>query len=97
MFSSKQKTFAVEFDRGRERIPLFIRTKIVRYAIGLEGFPLTAVLIVTDRQARMDSLARAMSPGRLRTLFSTIQLLREQGMWAAVFYEPGGREPEVLV
>ena len=57
VFRMADRTFAVEFDRGVEGIQFFIRTKIAAYGRGLDGLPLTAILIVTDRDARMASLA----------------------------------------
>src|SRR2546422_1007913 len=89
VFSSGERTFAVEFDRGGENIRFFIRTKVAAYLRGLEGFPLTAVLIVTDRRARMDSLARAIRDDAGRFLFTTIDLVRKHDLAAPIFYRHG--------
>src|SRR5437667_874413 len=64
VFSLARRTFAVEFDRGKEGIRYFMRTKLAAYLRGLEGFPLAALLIVTDRQARMVSLANMIADGQ---------------------------------
>src|SRR5437867_7225494 len=47
VFSLARRTFAVEFDRGKEGIRYLIRTKLAVYLRGLKGFPLAAVLVVT--------------------------------------------------
>jgi hypothetical protein len=67
-----------------------LRTKISFYLRGLEGFPLASVLVITDRTTRMESLARAAHAGRHLLLFTTIDLVRERGIIAPVFY----RSPE---
>ena len=89
VFSSGKHTFAVEFDRGGENMRFFLRTKVAAYLRGLEGFPLTAVLIITDRRARMDSLARAIRDERGRFLFTTIDLVRKHDLAAPIFYRGG--------
>jgi hypothetical protein len=90
VFRIGDRTFAVEFDRGVEGIQFFIRTKIVAYRRGLDGLPLTAVLIVTDRDARMASLAKAIGETKGRMLFSTLDAVRVHGLLGPVFHrEPG--------
>ena len=86
VFSMHDWTFAVEVDRGVETVRFFIRTKISSYRKGLPGFPLTAILIVTDRSARMKSLAKAIPHNGRRFLFTTIDLVRERGLLAPIFY-----------
>jgi Replication-relaxation len=89
VFSMHNRTFAVEVDRGVETVRLFIRTKIPSYRKGLPGFPLTAILILTDRKARMKSLSRAIPHDGGRFLFTIIDLVREQGLLAPIFYRRG--------
>src|SRR4029077_20230786 len=55
VFQLTDRTFAMELDRGVEGIQFFLRTKITGYRRGLDGLPLSAILIVTDRDARMAS------------------------------------------
>jgi hypothetical protein len=86
VFSMRNRTFAAEIDRGLETVRFFVSSKIARYREGLDGFPLAAVLIVTDRKARMRSLAKAIAGERGRFLFTTIDLVRERGLLAPVFY-----------
>ena len=88
VFSLGERRFAVEFDRSFENIPFFLRTKMAAYRRGLDGFPLSAVLIVTDRRARLESLAKAIGAKPDGVLYSTIDLVRTQGIGAPVFYQP---------
>lgn len=85
LFAMRNRTFAVEFDRGVETVRFFIKTKIASYRRGLEGLPLAAVLIVTDRKARMESLARQIPNERGRFLYTTIDLVRQHGLLAPIF------------
>lgn len=56
------RTFAIEYDRGMEGVRFFIDTKITLYERGLDGLPLTAVLVITDGSQRMKNLAQAVTP-----------------------------------
>ena len=85
VFSFEGRTFAVEYDRGGEGLQYFVRTKMSVYRQGLHGFPLSALVIVTDRMARMKALARVVNAGQPRVLFSTIELVRKYGMLAPIF------------
>jgi hypothetical protein len=86
IFTMKDRTFALEFDRGVEGVQFFVRTKIAAYQRGLDGVPLSAVLIVTDSTTRMASLANAIGDAGGRVLFSTLDLVRLHGFLAPVFY-----------
>jgi hypothetical protein len=92
VFRMADRTFAVEFDRGVEGIQFFIRTKIVAYRRGLDGLPLTAILVVTDREARMASLAKAIGDTDGRMLFSTLDAVRAHGLLGPVFHRDSGDE-----
>ena len=83
-------TFAIEFDRGQENLRFFVRTKVAAYRRGLDGLPLTAVLVVTDRKSRMESLARAIGDERGLFLFTTLELIRQHGLSGPVFYRQNG-------
>ena len=90
VFRMDERNFAVEFDRGMEGIQFFVRTKISAYRRGLDGLPLTAVLVVTDRDARMASLARAIGETKGRVLFATLHAVQVHGFLGPVFHrEPG--------
>lgn len=78
--------FAAEIDRGGENLQFFLRTKIASYRRGLEGFPLTAVLIVVDRKARMQSLARALRNTNGKFLFTMTDLVREYDFREPIFF-----------
>ena len=86
------RTFAVEVDRGMEGLRYFLRTKIARYARGLNGLPLTAVLIVTDRDTRITSLAKAIGSGRGHFLYTTLEHLRRNDLSSPVFRDGAGQK-----
>ncbi len=86
VFAIRNRTFAAEFDRGGENLRYFLRTKITAYLEGLHGFPLSAILIVADRKARMDSLARAIGDHGGRILYTTIALVRAHDFKSPIFF-----------
>lgn len=88
VFALGDRTFAVEFDRVSENIRFFMRTKMATYRRGLDGLPLTAILVVTGSRARLESLAKAIRNESQAVLYSTIDLVREHGIVAPVFYRP---------
>ena len=90
VFSIADRTFALEFDRGVEGVRFFVRTKIPTYRRGLDGLPLDAVLVVTDREPRMVSLAKAIGDTGGRMMYSTIDAVREKGILGPVFYRTPG-------
>jgi hypothetical protein len=90
VFSMADRTFALEFDRGVEGVRFFVRTKIATYRRGLDGLPLAAVLVVTDREPRMVSLAKAIGDTNGRMLFSTLDAVREKGILGPVFHRAPG-------
>ncbi len=83
-------TFAVEYDRGLEGLRYFISSKTVSYRRGLPGFPLAAVLVVVDREVRMRALGRAIADDRGHFLFTTLDLIRRQGILSPIFYRNPG-------
>ena len=90
VFSMAGRTFALEFDRGVEGVQFFVRTKVATYRRGLDGLPLAAVLVVTDREPRMVSLAKAIGDTHGRMLFSTLGAVREKGILGPVFHRAPG-------
>ena len=93
VFGVRKQTFAIEFDRGQESLRFFAKTKIETYSRGLAGFPLSAVLIIADREPRMRSLMKSgAGASGARILYSTIDIVRQEGLWAPVFYERDGRQ-----
>ncbi len=86
VLSMRNTAFAAEFDRGVESVRFFKKTKVVFYRRGLEGFPVAAVLIIADRKARMESLARGIPNEHGHFLFSTIDAVRKRGLLAPIFY-----------
>ena len=98
VFSIGDRTFAVEFDRGEEGIKFFVRSKMTVYLQqGLDGLNFSAVIIVTDREARMRSLANAIGEGGDGVLYSTIDEVRQRGILAPIFSRGSGKEGMTLV
>ena len=54
----KRKTIAFEYDRGEERPGYIVRRKFRRYQKGLEGFPISQVVMVVDVSARQERLQK---------------------------------------
>jgi len=61
------------------------------------GLPLTAVLVITDGKQRMKNLAQAVNAARQPILFSTLDVVRTQGLLAPVFNRSGEYEPVRLI
>ena len=85
VFSFEGRTFAVELDRGKESVRYFVRTKTPFYRRGLAGLPLTGVLIISHSWARLDSLAQSIGDRSGRTLYTTIDAIRRDGLGAPIF------------
>ena len=91
IFRTAEQTFAVEYDRGGEGLRYFIGSKIACYRRGLPGFPVAAVLVVVDRDTRLEALARAIADGRDQFMITTIDAIRDRGMLAPIWRRvPGG-------
>jgi hypothetical protein len=80
-----------------EGVRFFAETKIAQYDRGLEGLPLTAILVITDGERRMRNLAQAVSASRQTILFSTLERVRARGLLAPVFMRHGEHEPVRLI
>ena len=90
VFSMAGRTFALEFDRGVEGVRFFVRTKVATYRRGLDGLQLAAVLVVTDREPRLVSLAKAIGEMGGRMMYSTLDAVREKGILGPVFHRAPG-------
>ncbi|HXQ26819.1 MAG TPA: replication-relaxation family protein [Candidatus Acidoferrales bacterium] len=80
VFRVGDRTFAAEYDRGREGLRYFVGSKVAWYRRGISGFPLSGVLVVADRDARMRTLARAIDDRDGRVLCTTINAIRREGL-----------------
>lgn len=89
VFELAGKSFAAEFDRSLEGVKFFERTKVALYERGLEGLPLSALIIVTDRGSRLKALMRAVVGRRLNVLLTTIDLVRQDDLTSPIFYRYG--------
>jgi hypothetical protein len=92
IFGIGHDAFALEFDRGGENVQFFIRTKLNVYQRGFDGFPLHRVIIVTDRQARMDALAKAIGGRGAPVLLTTLDLIQRDDLTAPIFFETSLRQ-----
>jgi hypothetical protein len=97
VFTLCESTFAVEFDRGVEGVRFFVNSKMPVYQRGFSDLTLSAVLVVTDRESRMTSLAAAIGDTRVPVLFSTLDTIRLNGILAPVFYSEPGSKAVALV
>jgi hypothetical protein len=83
---TERRTFIVEYDRGTETVEIVFR-KVARYNEGLRGFPVTAVLLVTETPRRLQDLAAYAKDEALRipVLKSSLEDFRSLGIDAPVF------------
>jgi hypothetical protein len=88
VFAVDHRTFAVEYDRGQESLRFFLRTKLSSYWRGLDEFHIYRLLIVTDRPARMESLAKAIGQKGAAVLLTRLDLVRQHGFAAPIFHKP---------
>jgi hypothetical protein len=80
------QTFAIEVDTGVEGVQFFVRSKMPAYGRGFDDLPLSALLIVADRAARISSLAKAIGDRCGRVLFTTMDLVVGHSLLAPIFY-----------
>lgn len=80
VFRVGDRTFAAEYDRGLEGLRYFVGSKIAWYRRGLSGFPLSRVLVIADRDARMRTLAHAIDDRDGRFFCMTIEAIRRDGL-----------------
>jgi len=75
------RNFVVEYDRATEGLSVVI-AKLRTYQEGLPGFPIEAVVIVTERDRRMESLSRKIRKRglSLRVLMSSLPELQTKSM-----------------
>jgi hypothetical protein len=92
IFGVGHRAFALEFDRGGENLQFFIRTKVSFYQRGFDGFPLDRLIIVTDRQARMCALAKAIGNRGTRILLTTLDVVQRGDLTAPIFFETSLRQ-----
>ena len=96
LFSIEGRKIAVEVDRGRETTKYFVKSKMKGYREGLRALTLERLLIVTDRKARMLSLAERIGNSRF-VLYGLLEDIRRFGIEAPVFIRFPGEENENLV
>jgi len=87
VFGVERHSFAVGFDRGMENVRFFVRTKLSLYQRGLDGFSVHRVMVVTDRRPRLEALAKAIGGKKTKVVFTTLDLVREHGFTAPIFFE----------
>jgi hypothetical protein len=102
---SKTVPVFLEFDVGRESIT-FWRAKVhnyIRYVLSGEftrSFeqPAFRVLVVTNSESREQALRKATA-GITKKIFwfSTVDSIRQHGIWSSVWFRPGEHEPIPLL
>src|SRR4029077_13891659 len=87
-----RRNFAVEYDRGTESLRILV-AKLRTYQEGLPGFSLEAVVIVTERDRRLDALGREIRKrgGLLSVLYGTLPELQTSSMVDCPFRELEGQ------
>jgi len=94
--AARRQAFVAEYDRGTETMDKLLE-KLQRYGRGLNGFPLAAVLLVTEGNRRFDPLIRAMRCGEVvvaaPVLVAAMGEIREAGAFGTVYVAlpEGGR------
>jgi hypothetical protein len=96
IFTMRTETFAVEFDRGLEGVQYFVRTKVPAYRNGLDGLSVSAVLVVTESDARLASLSRAIVATATTFLYTTLKRIQHDGLLAPIFVREAGGHLEAL-
>ncbi|MCI0417779.1 MAG: replication-relaxation family protein [Acidobacteria bacterium] len=56
--ADRSMTIVFEYDRGEEAPEYVARTKFARYSQGLDGFPVSRVVVVVETQKRLEQLRR---------------------------------------
>ena len=84
----ERRTFLVEYDRGTETLPTLVR-KVRGYDGGLSGISFRALLLVTDTEARLETLARHVrNEGFLRRILGCVRAeLSSEGIDAPLFQD----------
>jgi len=87
ILSIGSRLVAVEFDRNQENLNYFLRTKISAYRRDFDGFPLDRLLIIVDRQSRMEALAKSIGRTRPAVLLTRLDLIQRADLNSLIFYE----------
>lgn len=84
------RNFVVEYDRATEGLSVLV-AKLRTYQEGLPGFSVEAIVIVTERERRMDSLGREIRKRNisLPVLVGTLVELQTKGIASCSFIELG--------
>jgi hypothetical protein len=87
-----RRNFAVEYDRATESLSVLV-AKLRTYQEGLPGFSFEAVVLVTERDRRMDALAREVRKHgvSVRVLTATIAELQTKAIGDCSFVELGDK------
>ena len=96
VFGVESKNIAVEFDRGNENVRFFAQ-KLKLYERGFHDFPLDRILVVTDRKARIEAFAKAVSSIGLKMLFTTIDVVQQQMLSEPICFENAHRPGVTLL
>jgi hypothetical protein len=90
-----RRNFVVEYDRATESVPVLV-SKLRAYQEGFPGFPFDAVVIITERDRRMDVLGRDLRKRNISVpvLIATLAELRTSTVVDCSFLDlrNGGRQ-----
>ncbi len=95
----ERHTFIVEYDRGTETVET-VFGKVRRYGEGLRGFPVRAVLIVTDASGRLADLGARLQDETVKVPVykSCINEIRREGVSSSVFADASDpRRPRLSI
>jgi Replication-relaxation len=97
LLAPHRRNFAVEYDRGTESVGI-LAAKLRTYQEGLPGFPFDAVLIIMERNRRMDALHREVQKrgNALRVLIGTLADMQAMSIVECQLTELGGVSRKLL-
>lgn len=94
----ERRSFAAEYDRLTEGFEV-LAGKLASYSVGIPRFSFEAVVIVTERERRLDLLAREIRQRDVTVpvLTTTLQELQASNMFDCQFHELPHGEPRKLL
>ena len=92
----RRRTFLVEYDRGTETLPVFLR-KLRSCDSGLFGVSYDAILVFADTEQRLEGLSRGLRGNLTRpVLGALIPQIEDRGLYARFFVDLRRREARKL-
>jgi len=93
----ERRTLIVEYDRGTETVDVVLR-KVRLYGEGLGGFPIRALLIVTEARERLRDLGAYLKDEipAVPIFKSCLEDVRSEGIGSPVFVDVSGLGPAMV-